>query len=79
MCILNIVYIHDWGPNNITRKISTSISFGMDPSVLWCNIPLTIIFGLVTRGLFSIFSMGKLTQSQKALFLWRNPISYSKK
>jgi len=23
--------------------------------------------------------MGKLTQSQKALFLWRNPISHSKK
>lgn len=46
---------------------------------LWNNFSSSIGDSNVKLSIFRIFSMGKLTQAQKALFLWRNPLSYSKK
>lgn len=52
-----------------------SIANVMGSTVLWHNISYGWVHCMVSLVVFSIFKMGKLTQSQKALFLWRSPLA----
>jgi hypothetical protein len=56
----------DFGANrNVTNVV--------DCVILWDYFPYFIALSVVTLSLLSMLKMGKLTQSQKALFLWKNP------
>lgn len=81
---LNLCFSHDdtydhSSTGNTHRYIATSITFGVEFIVLWDYIPLFGVFDLVSMKIFSIFTMSRLTQTQKALFLWRTPSKNSKK
>jgi hypothetical protein len=51
---------------------------GVRRALLWNRSAHAGVLGVVLWGLCSFLRMSKLTQSQKALFLWRSPVSTRK-
>lgn len=75
MCICNADDIDDSCTDNFDFGNGASFSYGMVCPLLWNYTACIVICRLVILIKFSIFQMGKLTQSQKALFLWRSPLA----
>lgn len=74
ICIFYAYSAYCYSSTYIDFGISCNFTNGMDCTVLWNHFQSLIANSLVTLSLYSMFKMGKLTQSQKALFLWKNPI-----
>lgn len=66
---------HYFGATNTHFRTSAQLTYGMDSSLLWNHLSPARIHSLVHICSFSLFKMGKLTQSQKALFLWKSPMA----
>jgi hypothetical protein len=63
------------GSDYFVIRVGTVHADGVDGAVLWGYLPFARVYCMVRYWRFSIFTMGKLTQSQKALFLWRSPLA----
>ena len=74
ICIFYAYRAYCFGSAYIDFGVGCNITNGMDRFVLWDHLPSFLTNSLVNLYLLSMFKMGKLTQSQKALFLWKNPI-----
>ena len=61
--------------NNSDIANGPSNSDGVFCSAIRDHPSLVGIPSVVNNVLFSIFKMGKLSQSQKALFLWKSPLA----
>jgi len=68
-------YSYDCCATDSNFWAGASIANVMGSTVLWHNISYVGVHSLVSLVVCSIFKMGKLTQSQKALFLWRSPLA----
>jgi len=75
MCIRDAYYTYDSCADHTDFWNGASFSYGMVGYVLRHYSACIGICCLVLLVKFSIFQMGKLTQSQKALFLWRSPLA----
>ena len=75
MCICDAYYTYHSCPNHTDFRNDTAFSYGMVSYVLRDYTACIGTCCLVLLIKFSIFQMGKLTQSQKALFLWRSPLA----
>jgi len=75
MCICDADDSYDRSANYFDFRDGTTLANGMGCAFLWNNSACFGIRCLVIMERFSIFQMGKLTQSQKALFLWRSPLA----
>ena len=75
MCIRDAYYFDDSCSNNFDIRDGTSEPNVVGTSLLWNYLSFAGIHNMVTFLICSFFKMGKLTQSQKALFLWRSPLA----
>lgn len=66
---------HCFGATYTNLWTGAQLAHGMDSPLLWDHLPPAGVHSLVHFCSFSLFKMGKLTQSQKALFLWKSPMA----
>ena len=62
-------------PNHSYFANGASYADGIRRSALWNNSSPPLVPRLVRINQYSLFKMGKLTQGQKALFLWKSPLA----
>lgn len=75
VCILYDYHTHHLRPAHTHLWTGSQFTYGVVSALLWYYLPFTGIHCVVLSLLLSLFKMGRLTQSQKALFLWRSPMS----
>ena len=75
MRLHNVDHSHNWRTDNSHLANGASLAHVICCAAIRNHLSLALVPGMVSIGRFSIFKMGKLTQSQKALFLWKSPLA----
>ena len=75
MCIYNADDSHSGRADHSYIPNGASFAYGVCCPVVWNHSSHTLILSVVQFNQYSIFKMGKLTQGQKALFLWKSPLA----
>ena len=76
LCLHNVDHLDYQWPNHTNFTDGASLAHGVLTAADWHHLPHLGVHYLVgILSMFSLFTMGRLTQSQKALFLWKSPLA----